>query len=89
MINLKVNNALGRCTTFDAELDVNNVYNIVVSDENTRAFVRENLDALKKTQADYALERALKKILKGSSFSHKLKRRLKAIVKSSITKRFT
>jgi hypothetical protein len=88
MINLKVNNALSRCTTFDEELDIKLVWKMIVSDDSTRAFVRENLDALEKHQGDGELRKALQYVLNRPQWPHKIKRRLSAII-SSLTKRFT
>lgn len=78
MINLKVNNALERCTTFDEKLDVANLYNIKLKKikKTHIPFIRENLDALKRTQVDYTFEKALQLMLNGPSFSYELKRRL-------------
>lgn len=84
MINLKVNNALDQCTTFDEELDVKNVLKINAEGESVRAFIEENLNALKKSRTDDELERALQKVLNKSQLPHKIKRRLKASIKGLI-----
>lgn len=84
MINLKVNNALDRCTTFDKELNVKNVLKINAEGENVRAFIEENLNALKKSRTDDELERALQKVLNKSQLPHKIKRRLRASIKGII-----
>lgn len=81
MINLKVNNALDRCTTFDKELNIKNVLKINTEEESVRAFIKENLNALKDSGANGELERALQKVLNKSRLSHKIKRRLRALVK--------
>ena len=86
MINLRVTNALDRCPTFDDELRIKNVLKIVADNENTRSFVRENLDALKRGQRDQELMNALQKVLNGPRLSQKLlkgfkiRKRLKRIL---------
>ena len=47
MINLRVCDVLERCRTFPSTLDLNLVKNVVIRDDSTRAFVRENLTALR------------------------------------------
>jgi hypothetical protein len=81
MINLKVNNALDRCTTFDKELNIKNILKINAEGENVRAFIKENLNALKNSRADDELERALQKVLNKYYLSHKIKRRLRTLIK--------
>jgi len=63
MINLYVVGALDRCTTFDTALDIKRVSKLIVRDQNTRAFVEENLKALESRQGDQALYNALHKVL--------------------------
>ena len=63
MISLHVAGALNRCATFDTPLDVKRVSRIRFLPENTRAFVRENLDALGHTPLDEALRAALQRVL--------------------------
>ena len=87
MINLKANNALCRCTTFDEELDLRRVSRISVKDENTRAFITENLDVLEKFHGDDELKKALRKVLNRPQWPHKIKGRLRTMIKSR-TKRF-
>ncbi len=77
MINLKVNNVLDRCTTFDEELDLRRVSEIKANKENTRAFIRENLNALEKNQGDDELKKALRKVLDGPHRPHIIIRLLK------------
>lgn len=59
MINLKINNALSRCTTFTEELNIKQIVKIVAHDVGTRAFIQENLDELEKNQTDQDLKKAL------------------------------
>jgi len=87
MINLKVNNALSRCSTFDEELDLRRVSKITAKDENTRAFIRENLDALEQYQGNDELTEVLRKVLNKPQWPRKIERRLKAKVKNLYGKR--
>jgi len=82
MINLKVNSALSRCTTFDEELDVKNVLKLTADNHHTRIFMRENLKALKKYKVDDELEKALQKVLNKPQLFRKIKRDLKALIKA-------
>jgi len=86
MINLKANNALDRCTTFDKELDLRRVSKTIADTEWTRVFVRENLDALEKNQGDEDLKKALRKVLSRPPWVHKTKKRFKKLLKGQIMK---
>jgi hypothetical protein len=79
MINLEVNGALSRCTTFENELDLKEVSRINISDDNTRAFVRENYEALLENNQyqNEKLRKALKKTLDRPQWSAKINRHLK------------
>jgi hypothetical protein len=74
MINLKVVGALDRCTTFDRPLDASSVKNIRVIDENTRAFVVENLEALRRRNSEPELQSALRRVLRRAYLDRALER---------------
>jgi len=63
MINLHVVGALDRCTTFETRLDMKRISKLIVLDDSTRAFVKENLKALENRQGDPKLRKALYKVL--------------------------
>lgn len=84
MINLRVNGALERCTTFDEAFDIAHVRRLAVTDESTRSFIRENLDALRKTHADHELEEALHAVLTGPPLAYRAQKRLKAMMRSVV-----
>jgi len=63
MINLHVVGALDRCPTFDTRLDIKRVSKIIVSDDSTRIFIKENLKALENRKGDLKLYKVLGKIL--------------------------
>ncbi|HEX2232976.1 MAG TPA: hypothetical protein VHG69_06385 [Thermoleophilaceae bacterium] len=65
MINLQVVGALERCRTLPGTVDLRRVSRISVEDENTRAFVQENLEAVERLDGDPALAAALAAALKG------------------------
>ena len=77
MLNLRVNNALDRCPTFDCALDINAVLNVTADSESVRAFIRENLAALKKHDVDDELETALQSVLDKPHRPRTLKERFK------------
>jgi len=62
MINLHTVGALDRCKTFNTHLNIKEVSRLIVSDESTRLFVRENLKALENRRDDQKLYRTLLKI---------------------------
>lgn len=62
IINLYVAGALDRCTAFDTHLNIKEISRLIISDESTRLFVRENLKALENRQGDQKLYRTLLKI---------------------------
>jgi hypothetical protein len=87
MINLYVVGALNRCTTFETCLNIRRVSKLIVSDDSTRTFVKENLKALEERGGDLKLCKALRKILNRSRWKARaitkflrLKGRLKRIV---------
>ena len=86
MINLKVNDALDRCTTFDAELDLKSVSKIDIKDENTRSFVRENLKKLEKRQDNEELRKALQKALNRQHWLRRIKASIKLFAKELISR---
>jgi hypothetical protein len=59
MINLRAVGAHKRCQTLPADIDLDAVRAIVVKDQNTSAFVSENLAVIRKLGTDRELERAL------------------------------
>ena len=77
MINLKVNNALDRCSAFDAELDLKRLSKTIVDKEYTRVFIRENLEALERMHGDEELKKALQKILNRRAWVHQTRKMLK------------
>lgn len=83
MINLNINNALNRCTTFSEELDIKQVKKIVANTEGTRAFIQENLDALEKNNGDEKLRQALIYILNKPEMPHlkRFRRKIKKYIK--------
>lgn len=83
MINLKINNALSRCTTFTEELDIKQVRKIVANTEGTRAFIQENLDALDKSNDDEKLRKALIYVLNKPEIPHlkRFRRKIKKHIK--------
>jgi len=85
MINLKVNDALDRCTTFDAELDLKRVSKIDIKDDNTRSFVRENLKQLEKRQDNEELRKALQTALNRQHWPRKIKASVKHLSKRLIS----
>lgn len=87
MINLKINNALYRCTTFSEELDIKQVKKIVVNSEGTRAFIQENLDALEKNHADEKLRKALIYVLNKPEIPHlkRFRRKIKSWFKKTFS----
>ena len=85
MINLKVNDALDRCTTFDAELDLKRVSKIDIKDDNTRSFVRENLKQLEKRQDNEELRKALQTALNRQHWPRKIKASVKHLAKRLIS----
>lgn len=76
MINLKANKALNRCTTFQTDLNFKHISAIKV-DANTREYIEENINALKKEQGNEDLIRVLQKVLDKPQLLLKLKRILK------------
>lgn len=91
MINLHVVGALDRCTTFDTRLDIKRVSNLIVSDESTRIFFKENLKALENRQGDLKLYKALCKILNRPPWQARVitkHRRIKGRLKKSASKIF-
>ncbi len=64
MINLQINGALERCTTFERPLEIANVLRLRIDDAGTRAFVQENLDRLEQSDPEGDLTRALRRILR-------------------------
>ena len=78
MINLVANEALERCTTFDSKLNLRLVSKIKAYDDNTRAFIKENLDALRDVKETEPLRRALRNVLRRPVWPYYLKRRIKA-----------
>lgn len=83
MINLKINNALSRCTTFSEELDIKQVKKIVANTVGTRAFIQENLDALEKNGGDEKLRKALIYVLNKPEIPHlkRFRRKIKNHIK--------
>jgi hypothetical protein len=83
MINLNINNALSRCTTFTEELDIKQVRKIVANTEGTRAFIQENLDALEKNNGDEKLRKALIYVLNKPEMPHlkRFRRKIKQHIK--------
>jgi hypothetical protein len=85
MVNLKVNDALDRCTTFDCGLDLKRVSKIDIKDENTRSFVRENLKQLEKRQDNEELRKALRTALNRQHWPRKIKVHVKHLAKRFIS----
>jgi hypothetical protein len=81
MINLKVHNALDRCTTFDEELDIRRVSRIFIKKKAIRAVIQQNLDALNKSQGNEDLKKALRQALKRPLWVSKSKKLLKKNLK--------
>ena len=84
MINLYAAGALDRCTAFNTRLNIKEISRLIISDESTRLFVRENLEALENRQDDQKLYRTLLKISNRPQWqariikkSRHIKRRLK------------
>jgi hypothetical protein len=82
MINLKVNNALDRCTTFDMDLDLKRVSKMILNNPATHALMLENLRMLEEQQTDSKLQKALRKALNRPEWKKKIDKRLRSIIKS-------
>jgi len=67
MINLQVNGALERCPAFATPLKLKNVRKMDARRESTRAFVSENLQALRTAGGSGELEVALDQVLRRGS----------------------
>lgn len=87
MINLKINNALDKSTTFNEQLNINQVKKIVAHSVGTRAFIQENLDVLEKNQNDKELIKALKYVLNKpeTPYLKRFRRKIRAAVKEWIS----
>jgi hypothetical protein len=87
MINLKINNALSRCTTFNEKLDIKQIKKLVAHDVGTRAFIKENLDVLEKNQTDKELTNALKYVLNKpeTPYLKRFRRKIRAAIKEWIS----
>lgn len=87
MINLKINNALERCTTFNEELNIQQIKKIVAHSVGTRAFIQENLDILEKNRNDKELVKALKYVLYKQEIPYlkRLRRKIRARIKEWFT----
>ena len=81
MINLKVHNALDRCTTFDQELDIRRVSRISVKKRATRVLMQQNLDALNESQGNEELKGALRQALNRPLWVAKTRKRMKKMLK--------
>ena len=90
MINLKINNALSRCTTFTEALDIKQIVKIVAHDVGTRAFIQENLDELEKNQTDNELKKALIYVLNKPEIPYlkRFRRRIRGAIKEWIASLF-
>jgi hypothetical protein len=75
MLNLFVVGALERCTTFDAPLKFKRILALDVTDENTRAFIQQNLKALENIHDDQKVK-ALRAVLNRPQWLTKTKKRL-------------
>lgn len=63
-VNLYSVGKLSECKTFESKIDLNELHNTYIQDDNSRAFVRENLSALKnKSEKDRDLIKALESTL--------------------------
>ncbi len=76
MINLRVNGALDRCTTFPGGLDLEAVMSMKVDREGLRILTQDNLDALRRTTPDDPLATALETLLGRTSASSRARRRI-------------
>lgn len=87
MINLKINNALAQCTTFNEELDIKQIKTLVAHDVGTRAFIKENLNVLEKNQTDKELIKALKYVLNKpeTPYLKRFRRKIRAEIKEWIS----
>ena len=85
MINLKVNDALDRCTTFDCGLDLKRVSKIDIKNINTRRMVEQNLEKLENRQDNEELRKALQKALNRQHWPRKIKAHVKRIAKRLIS----
>lgn len=89
MVNLRAVGALERCTTFDRPLSLRRLAWTTYHDENTRAFVAENLAAVRARGGDPELERALQAMLDGRYYRGPLRlarnvsRRIKALLRGA------
>jgi len=63
MLNLKAIGSLDRCTTFESPLRIRNILRIQSEGEGTRAFIRENLKALRTRNDSEKIRWALKWVL--------------------------
>ena len=80
MISLKIHNALDRCTTFNNEICIKDVYGINLKyGLPTRMHVQANLAALEKTQGNEELKRAQRRILNRPEWVNKFKDRISEI----------
>jgi len=79
MMNLKANNALHLCTTFNKELDLKRILRIR-ADYNTREYIEDNINALKKEQGNDELIKALQKVLDRPQRLYKMKKSLKLLL---------
>jgi len=74
MVNLRVAGALDKCTTFPVPLDLERVRRIDAAEDNVRAFVRENLEAVERDNMDPELAGALREALSGPGLTTRLLR---------------
>jgi hypothetical protein len=68
MISLQAIGQLDRCTTFNTELNLKDVRNILITDESMMAYTVENLDVLKQSPENRALYLAYKSAVNTSKW---------------------
>ena len=86
MINLKVNDVLERCTTFDCELDLKRVAKIDIKNINTRRMVEQNLEKLENRRDNEELRKALQKALSRQHWLRRIKTSIKLFAKELISR---
>lgn len=86
MIDLYAAGMLDRCTTFDAPLDVRNVYKITIEDNIGYSFLRGNLLALEKKGLSPELRKALLYVIHKKRYFKEIRNLLKKMLKDILLK---
>lgn len=75
MINLKISNALEKCTTFDKEINYKQISKLIINKEFYGYFIKSNIIELEKTEGNDELIKVLKKLLSQPTWTKKFKKR--------------